>query len=94
VIDWLGIGLAVAAGGALGAVYFGGLWLTVRRLPGTRHPGAWVAVSFFARLAAALAGFYLVAQGGLDRLAACAAAFLLARQVFMRLARPGPASRG
>jgi F1F0 ATPase subunit 2 len=44
----------------LGLLYFGGLWLTVRRLPRTRHPIQLSIVSLVLRLGLCLAGFSLL----------------------------------
>lgn len=89
--DWLFIGLALAAGVGLGVLYFGGLWLTIRRLPETRHPALLTMGSYLARLALTMAGFYFVMDGQLSRLIAALAGFFLARQILVRRWRPGPA---
>jgi F1F0 ATPase subunit 2 len=41
----------------LGLLYFGGLWLTVRRLPTTRHPISLAIGSLVLRLGLCLGGF-------------------------------------
>lgn len=83
---------AALAGGALGLLYFGGLWLTVRRVPTARRPGLLVAASFLGRLAAAGAGFGLLAARGPLALAAALAAFLGVRLALVR--RLGPEAAG
>lgn len=83
-LDWWVLILAALAGGALGAVYFGGLWLTVRRLAHTRRPTLWLLSSFFVRTALTLLGFYLVLRMGWATLLACLVGFLLARVLLMR----------
>lgn len=70
---------AVMAGLALGAIYFGGLWLTVRSVPTMGQPAFWFFVSFVLRMSAVLAGFYAVMGGRWERLVACMVGFLLAR---------------
>ena len=82
--------LGLMAGLALGLWYFGGLWLTVQRLPGARHPGFLSLVSLIIRLGLTLAGFYLVMSGKWERLLACLAGFLLMRTILVR--RLGPVS--
>jgi len=77
--------MALAAGAAIGAFYFGGLWLTVRKLSGSRHPAVLTVVSFWGRLAAGLFGFYLVAGGRWEGLLACLLGFIGARIVLVRL---------
>jgi F1F0 ATPase subunit 2 len=47
----------------LGVFFYGGLWLTVRRLPTTRHPMALTLGSLLLRMALTLAGFFLVIGG-------------------------------
>ena len=45
--------LALLAGAALGAVFFGGLWWTVRRGVASPRPAAWFIGSFLVRAAIA-----------------------------------------
>ena len=51
---------ALIVGAALGGGYFSGLWWTVCRLPRARHPLALYFGSLLLRLAAVLAGFYVL----------------------------------
>jgi F1F0 ATPase subunit 2 len=76
--------LAGLAGAALGALFFGGLWWTVRTL--------WFAGSMLVRSGLALVGFYFVSGGRWDRLLACVLGFTLARAVAARLVQPTRAS--
>ncbi len=71
--------LAFAVGLGLGLFYFGGLWLTVRRLPAARHPVLLVLGSFLGRTAVTLVGFYLIMGGRWERLLASLVAFTLMR---------------
>jgi F1F0 ATPase subunit 2 len=80
---------ALAAGLALGGAYFGGLWWTVRRLPGSRSPAVLTLASFLARNALAAAGLWLATAGDWRRLAAALAGMLVVRTVLVR--RLGPA---
>ena len=80
--------LAFMAGLGLGVFYFGGLWLTVQRLPQARHPGLLTLLSLIIRLGVTLAAFYLVMAGRWERLLVCLAGFLLVRVVLVR--RWGP----
>ena len=52
------------AGMGIGALYFGGLWLTVSQLGRARRPYLLLAGSFVARLAAVLVVFYLLLPQG------------------------------
>jgi F1F0 ATPase subunit 2 len=54
--------LGVVVGIAAGAVFFGGLALTVARLPGSRRPGLLMAGSLLSRLAVVGAALLLVAR--------------------------------
>lgn len=81
--DLTGLGMALAAGAALGAIFFAGLWLTVRRLPRVRSPYRFYALSLLFRLTLVLAGFYLLAAGGTKDLLASGAGFMLSRQLWL-----------
>lgn len=79
---------SLAAGLALGAFYFGLLWLTVQRVPHSRHPALLVQFSLLGRMLVAVAAFLLVMQGQWERLVACLCGFLIARQVVIAFVRP------
>jgi F1F0 ATPase subunit 2 len=82
--------LAVLEGMALGMVFFGGLWWTVRRGAASPKAGLWFSASFLLRTMIAIGGFYLVGAGAWPRLVACLAGFLLGRLIIMRLTERGP----
>ncbi|MBE0428852.1 MAG: ATP synthase subunit I [Thermoleophilia bacterium] len=82
--------LSLAAGAGLGGAYFGGLWLTLRRLPGSPHPGTLVFGSYLGRLGICLAGLYLAAAaGGWQGLLAFLAGVMAARCLLVQRCRPG-----
>ena len=54
--------LALGFGIAVGLMYFGGLWLTVRALPRARRPAQVAMVSLALRMSAILMFFYVLAQ--------------------------------
>ncbi len=81
-LSWL---LAGAAGAGLGAIFYGGLWWTVRRGVTARQPALWFIGSLFLRLALVTTGFFLVGGGQLPRLLACLLGFIIARVVVLRL---------
>jgi F1F0 ATPase subunit 2 len=84
------LGLAVLAGAGIGAVYFGTLWLVVRRLPRVAWPGVWLGVTAILRLLLALGLFALLVGGRWERLLAALAGFVAARLVLTRrLGLPG-----
>ncbi len=67
-----------------GLLFFGGLWLTVQRLPTARWPGLLLFASFALRALLAIGGFVLVMAGQWSRLLAGLLGFLLARIVLVR----------
>ncbi len=71
--------LAWLAGGALGVIFFGGLWWTVRKGISSPYPVLWFLGSMLLRMGIALAGFYFVAGGEWKRLVACLLGFIMAR---------------
>ncbi|RQW90091.1 MAG: ATP synthase subunit I [Geobacter sp.] len=81
--------LTVLAGVALGLFYFGGLWLTVRKIAVTARPGFLMFGSFVVRLLVTLCGFYFVMDDSWELLVACLAGFLLMRIVLTRLLGSG-----
>ena len=84
--------VACIAGVGLGLFYFGGLWLTVRRLPDSRGPALLFLGSFVGRTALTLLGFFFVMNGHWQRMLACLAGFLIARQVLIARLRPDRAA--
>jgi len=52
------------AGVALGLFFFGGLWLTIVRLPKAHHPAVLALASFWIRLLAVLGAVYFSVQYG------------------------------
>jgi F1F0 ATPase subunit 2 len=86
--DLLTLAPAGVAGLALGAVFFGGLWWTVRKGVASRHAAAWFLGSLMVRSGIVLAGFYVAAGDDWERLMACLLGFTLARFLVTRLAGP------
>jgi F1F0 ATPase subunit 2 len=80
--------LAWLAGGLLGALFFGGLWWTVRRGASSPRPWLWFLGSGLLRMGLTMAGFYLVSGGQWQRLVASLVGFVLARLIVMRRTRP------
>lgn len=85
--------LSGVAGGGLGALFFGGLWWTVRKGVSARRPALWITGSLLVRMGITLAGFYFVSAGRWERLLACLAGFFLSRLVALRLTRPAEEAR-
>jgi F1F0 ATPase subunit 2 len=74
--------LRFAFGVLLGILFFGGLWLTVRRLPTTRHPLGLTLSSLILRMGIVLGGFILVIDVRWQNAAATLAGFTAARLLF------------
>jgi F1F0 ATPase subunit 2 len=86
--DVLPLALAAIAGLLLGAIFFGGLYLTVRKGVSSRSPAMWFFGSLVVRMGIALTGFYFVSDGSWQRLVACFLGFVVARLVVTWLTRP------
>ena len=79
---------ALAVGVLLGAVFFGGLWWTVRKALSAEHPASWILGSTLLRTGIVLTGFYFISSGDWKRLLACLFGFVIARAGITRLTRP------
>ncbi len=79
--------LACAAGAALGGVFFGGLWWTVKKGVSSKHPALWFTGSFLLRMSIAMAGLQLVSGGHWQRLLSCLLGFVVAHPVVTWLSR-------
>jgi F1F0 ATPase subunit 2 len=77
--------LALIAGLLLGAIFFGGLWLTVLNGVSASQPALWFGLSFLLRTGIVLAGFYFVASADWKRLLVCLSGFIIARIIVTRL---------
>ena len=85
--ETLGLAMALVTGLLLGAIFFGGLWWTVRKGFSSRQPALWFFGSLMLRTSVALAGFYFVARGHWESLLVCLLAFVIARVIVTRLTR-------
>lgn len=85
--DTVHYGLSLLAGAALGAVFFGGLWLTIQKMRDARHPALLLVGSYVGRSVITLAGFFVIAGERLERLLFAVLGFILARMVINRLVR-------
>ena len=80
--------LALAAGGALGAIFFGGLWWTIRKGVASTQPALWFMGSLLLRMAIVLTGFYFVGREHWQPLVVCLLGFVMTRVVVTLLTRP------
>ena len=85
----LQIMIAALAGGIAALLYFGGLWLTVRRINQARRALPYLAVSAAIRLGFIVAAVMLAILAGADarHLLAALAGFLTVRQIIIFRAR-------
>ena len=79
--------LALVTGVLLGAMFFGGLWWTVRKVISSKQPALWFFGSLLLRGSIALAGFYFVSGSHWERLLLCLLGFVIARLIVTRLTR-------
>ena len=79
--------LVFIAGIALGVIFFGGLWLTVKKMVTAKIPALWVLGSFIVRLGIVLPGFYFISSGNWQRLVICLIGFVAARFIIIHLTK-------
>jgi F1F0 ATPase subunit 2 len=88
--------MALLAGISLGAIFYGGLWWTVRRSVASKTLSFWLLGSFVLRTSIAVGGFYLVSRDDWRSLLTCLLGFLIARIAVTHLIKrmptpvPGP----
>lgn len=75
------------AGIALGIIFFGGLWFTVKKMVTAKIPALWMLGSFIFRVGIVLLGFYLTGAGNLQRLIICLLGFIAARFIVIYFTR-------
>jgi F1F0 ATPase subunit 2 len=90
----LALAVAWITGALLGAIFFGGLWWTVRRGVSSARPALWFVCSLVARMNTVLGGFYIVSKGHWQRGALCLVGFVTASLFTIRLTRPSRSERG
>lgn len=76
---------ALLGGIILGILFFGGLWLTVRKGIHSKRPTLLFMGSLITRLAIVVFGFYYIGANSWLRILICLAGFLLARMVITRI---------
>ncbi len=85
--ELLSLAFTLAAGVLLGALFFGGLWWTVRRGVSSRNPALWFFGSLLFRTGMVVLGFYFIMGDNWQRLLAGLFGFIVARLVAIRLTR-------
>jgi F1F0 ATPase subunit 2 len=86
--EWLTLALTLMTGLLLGAIFFGGLWWTVRLGIASRRPALLFLGSLLLRTVVVVAGFYFVGDGHWPRLLACLSGFVIARFIVTWIAGP------
>lgn len=79
--------LALIAGLALGTLFFGGLWFTVKKAVAAKIPAIWFFVSLLIRLSITLIGFYYLSRGSWQRLLVGIVGFIIARIIVLRFTK-------
>jgi len=85
--EFLILAFALVAGLSLGAIFFGGLWWSVRQGVASKHPALWFLGSALVRMSSVLAGFYFIGRERWERLLLCLLGFVIARFLVMRITR-------
>ncbi|WP_242518242.1 MULTISPECIES: ATP synthase subunit I [Thiorhodovibrio] len=80
--------LAGVAGLALGAIFFGGLWWTLRKSLESPRPALWLLGSLLVRMGVLLFGLYLISDGHWEPLLAALLGVIGARALVLRWTRP------
>jgi F1F0 ATPase subunit 2 len=83
----LGLLPAVFIGIALGVLFFGGLWFTVRKGLDSKNATLIFMGSLVVRMVIVLLGFYYVGADNWQKMMACLGGFLIARIVITRVTK-------
>jgi F1F0 ATPase subunit 2 len=92
--EFLELVFAGVAGLMLGAIFFGGLWWTVRECVVTRRSTLWLLASWLLRMGIAVSGFYLVGHVHWLWMLAALTGFVVARLLVNWLIRLPAGNRG
>ena len=76
--------LALIGGLAIGTLFFGGLWFTVKKSVTAKIPALCFFASLIIRVSITLIGFYYISLGSWQRLIACLLGFILSRYIVMQ----------
>lgn len=84
---------ALTVGSFVGAIFFGGLWWTVRNALTANNAALWFLLSLVLRMGVALAGFFGVSSGGWQSVLLCLCGFLMARAAVTHMTQPATERR-
>ena len=79
--------LAFIEGLGLGTLFFGGLWLTMKKVLTSKMPGLLFSASFLIRTAITMIGFYYISLGHWQGLLVCVLGYIVARFLVMRITK-------
>jgi F1F0 ATPase subunit 2 len=82
------------AGGLLGALFFGGLWWTVRKGVSSKRPALWFSGSFVVRMGVVVSGVCVASRGRWEQLLSCLVGLLMASVLVVWLTRTSKRNRG
>ena len=85
----LSMTFALVTGFSLGAIFYGGLWWTVKKGVLSKRPVLWFGGGALLRMCITIAGFYFICQGNWKRLIVCLIGFVMARFAIKWPARAG-----
>ena len=85
--DSLSLLPSLIVGILLGAIFFGGLWWTLKKGLSSDQPGLWFFSSFVMRTSIALTGFYLIGHGYWQKLLVCLLGFIVGRLIVNQVIR-------
>jgi F1F0 ATPase subunit 2 len=79
--------LVLLGGSCLGLLFFGGLWLTSKKMLDSKNTALWYIGSLFIRVGITLLGFYYMGQHSLKYMLICLLGFIIARFVVVRMTK-------
>jgi len=78
---------AFCGGTALGMIFFGGLWFTVRKIAQNGMSAVWLMLSFMVRTGITLSGLYFIAGTSWRLMMISLLGFVIARHIVTRLTK-------
>ncbi len=81
--------IAFIVGILVGSLFFGGLYLTVKKLTSLKYPALFMILSLIVRLVILAGGIYLIMDGGIKNVLSAMAGIILVR--FVMIAKLGKA---
>ena len=85
--DILNLVAALIVGLVLGALFFGGLWWTVKKAVVSPMPALLLLGSFLFRVSITLLGFYYISNSSVERMLVCLLGFVATRFIVMNMTK-------